>query len=125
MNNFPNPETPKLIIKYGPPASGKGSAEVKNLIQSFGDPLSSYVNINVDDVVDSTLYFKKRSVDLVHSLVKNPNNATLTAFLNNASVDAVKNFADVYTNVRFTKNREGKKYWFKNRCVIDASYRER
>jgi hypothetical protein len=108
IQNFPKPTTtPKLIIKYGPPASGKGSAEVRKLIESFGDPLSSYININIDDVVESTSYFKKKSKDLVKKFVNNPNNATLTAFLNTASVDEVKNFAKVYTNVRFAKNRTG------------------
>ena len=98
---------PKIVIKYGPPAAGKGSAEVRKLIEGFGDPIDSYININVDDVVESTAYFKNKSRALVNTILKNPTQQNLNAFLNTAPVNEVQKFAKVYTDVRFTPNTKG------------------
>lgn len=52
---------PNFVIKWGPPASGKGSQAVKDVIASLGWPLDTYVNFNIDDVVEATNYFKEES----------------------------------------------------------------
>lgn len=52
---------PVFVIKWGPPASGKGSAAVKKAIESLGYPMETYVNFNIDDVVEATKYFIEES----------------------------------------------------------------
>jgi len=108
VNNLPTPSgSPKFIIKYGPPASGKGSGPVRGVIESLGDPISSYININVDDAVESTQVFKNRSRALVNRLLVKPNSPDFNTFLNKASVNQVAAFSKAYTNVRFSKNTRG------------------
>ena len=124
VSNVPGPsggKRPKFVIKYGPPASGKGSAGVRAVMKKFGDPLSSYINISVDDVVESTQAFKNRSRALVNSLLKNPTNANFNAFLNHATAEQVKAFASAYTSVRFGKNMTGANFGAKlNDVLIQA-----
>ena len=74
---------PKFIIKYGPPASGKGSAAVTASIEQLGDKINTYININVDDVVESTNLFRKQSRLLLNKLVANKGiNATQPGAVN-------------------------------------------
>jgi hypothetical protein len=105
INNLPTPRNPKFIIKYGPPASGKGSDAVKSLIKDLGDPLNTYININVDDAVESTEMFTRTSRDLVKN-IKNIKN--LETFLNDATPEEVSRLAKTYTNIRFGKNTKGR-----------------
>jgi hypothetical protein len=108
VNNMPTPTgQPKFIIKYGPPASGKGSGAVRSVIESLGDPVSSYININVDDAVEATKAFRNRSRALVNRLTVKPNSPDFNAFLNRASTNEVAEFAKVYTSIRFSKNSKG------------------
>jgi hypothetical protein len=65
----PRSGRPKLIIKWGPPASGKGSPAMTRTIESEGDSISSYININVDAVVESTLAFRNESRQLFEKWV--------------------------------------------------------
>jgi hypothetical protein len=108
VNNLPTPTgQPKFIIKYGPPASGKGSGAVRSVIENLGDPISSYININVDDAVEATQAFTNRSRALVNRLLVKPNSPDFNKFLNRAPVNQVAAFAKVYTDVRFSKNTKG------------------
>jgi hypothetical protein len=108
LNNVPNPSgKPKFIIKYGPPASGKGSAMVRSIIEKLGDPLNSYININVDDAVEATNLFKNKSRALVNNLAVKPNSKDFNAFLNKASIKEVEKFSKAYTDIRFGKNSKG------------------
>lgn len=103
LNNVPSQSKPILIIKYGPPASGKGSAGVRQVIESFNYPSSSYININVDDVVESIKKFKNNSRKVL-------NNKGLTTaeqinnLLNKATNENAKRFSKAYVNTRFNKN---------------------
>jgi hypothetical protein len=109
LSNLPRATgKPIFVIKYGPPASGKGSGAVRQIIENLGQPLRSYMNFNVDDVVESTQYFNKTSRDLVNNLLVRPNSANFNKFLNKASVDEVAKFSKVYTDVRFAKNSSGR-----------------
>lgn len=108
VNNLPTPTEPKFIIKYGPPASGKGSDAVKSLITSLGDPLNTYININVDDAVESTEMFTSSSRDLVNNIIKSKNLTNFNKFLNNATPEQVAKFSKIYTNIRFGKNNKGR-----------------
>jgi hypothetical protein len=65
----PRSGRPKLVIKWGPPASGKGSAAMTRTIEAEGDPLRSYININVDAVVESTQAFRNESRQLFEKWV--------------------------------------------------------
>ena len=101
---------PKLVIKYGPPASGKSS--INHIVEQVGgDPVNSYININVDDAVESTEYFKRRSRIMIQRLVgnRNPTEQMLRNFLNHATNKEISKLGKVYTNVRGTKNLSGSK----------------
>lgn len=65
VNNKNRPK-PIFIIKYGPPASGKGSKQTLDVIRSIA-PLESFVNINIDDVIESMPYFKNKSREIVQT----------------------------------------------------------
>jgi hypothetical protein len=65
----PRSGRPKLVIKWGPPASGKGSPAMTRAIEAEGDPISSYININVDAVVESTRAFRNESRQLFEKWV--------------------------------------------------------
>jgi len=65
----PGSRRPKLVIKWGPPASGKGSPAMTRTIEAEGDPITSYININVDAAVESTLAFRNESRQLFEKWV--------------------------------------------------------
>lgn len=75
MKNIKKTDTPVMLIKYGPPASGKGRKECTDKFffhsAKYGFDPQNYVDINVDDIVtkldkdkeikkDSMQYFKFR-----------------------------------------------------------------
>ena len=103
LNNIPSQTNPVLIIKYGPPASGKGSQYVKDVIKSFGFPPDSYININVDDVVESLNIYKTQSRKTLQNKGVNPNDTVekINKILNKASNQNASNFLLPYTNIRF------------------------
>lgn len=112
VESLPDPTgQPKLVIKYGPPASGKSS--INPLVEQVGgDPIQSYININVDDAVESTEYFKRRSRIMIQRLVgnRNPTEQMLRNFLNHATNKEISKIGKVYGNVRGTKNLSGYKF---------------
>ena len=90
VNQVPNPTgRPKFIIKYGPSASGKGSAAVRRVIEGFGDPITSYINIGVDDVVESSQAFKNMSHAVIQKLVTSPSPKKFNNFLEHATINQV------------------------------------
>lgn len=102
LNNVPTQERPVFIIKYGPPASGKGSRGVKSVIESFGHPLNSYIDINVDDVVESLNTFKKDSRKILNA--KGLTTAEqINQILNKATNKNAENFSKPYFTTRFNK----------------------
>lgn len=109
IENFPSQKKPIFIIKWGPPASGKSSPPIKNKILEFGYDLNSYLHLNIDDLVESTSAFQKSSSNLMRNKIKNVmDKGAIEKFLNNANSESVAEFAKTYTNVRFTKNKNGK-----------------
>ena len=119
VNQVPNPTgRPKFIIKYGPSASGKGSAAVRRVIEGFGDPITSYINIGVDDVVESSQAFKNMSHAVIQKLVTSPSPKKFNNFLEHATINQVKQFAKSYTNVRFGKNLNGKNIGAKFNIIL-------
>ena len=112
IESLPTPTgQPKLVIKYGPPASGKSSTNPL-VEQVGGDPIRSYININIDDAVESTEYFKRRSRIMIQRLVgnRNPTEQMLRNFLNKATNKEITKLGQVYSTVRKTKNLSGSKF---------------
>lgn len=50
---------PFFVVKYGPPGSGKSSARVYQEIKKLGPPITSYVDVNQDTLVESMLEYKR------------------------------------------------------------------
>lgn len=111
IESLPSPTgQPKLVIKYGPPASGKSS--INSLVEKIGgDPIESYININVDDAIESTEYFKRRSRIAIQRLVGNrhPTEQMIRNFLNHATDKEINKLGKIYTTVRGTRNLSGDK----------------
>jgi hypothetical protein len=49
---------PFFVVKYGPPGSGKSSARVYQEIKKLGPPITSYVDVNQDILVESMDEYK-------------------------------------------------------------------
>jgi len=54
----PAKEDPFFVVKYGPPGSGKSSARVYQEIKKLGPPITSYVDVNQDTLVESMDEYK-------------------------------------------------------------------
>jgi hypothetical protein len=50
---------PLFVVKYGPPGSGKSSARVYDAIRALGMPMTSYIDINQDELVESMKEYQK------------------------------------------------------------------
>ena len=112
-NNLPTPtERPKLIIKYGPPASGKGSGAVANIIKSLGDPLNSYFNAGVDDIIQNSKYFTNTTRNLVKKILGN-NSQQFSAKLNKITQANAKKIGNVYFKMRVNENSLGESAKYK------------
>ena len=112
----------KLIIKWGPPASGKGSSLVKAAITRLGDPMSSYWQFGVDDAIEFTNYFKTVSQALAKERFGNVNNINkMMNNLNGISNTNAKAFGKPYTNVRIAENSRGNKMSNKLNFMIKAA----
>jgi hypothetical protein len=62
VNSLPSYMRPIFLIKYGPPGSGKSSAD--KLIETFGVPINKYVNIALDDMVTSVRSYRRNTQKL-------------------------------------------------------------
>jgi hypothetical protein len=96
-----------FIIKWGPPASGKGSDLVKNIIARMGHPLSSYLQFGIDDAIEPTNYFINESSRVASNYfgpIKGNENAMMEK-LNKITEKNAGVFGGVYLNVRRAKNK--------------------
>jgi len=55
----PAKDDPYFVVKYGPPGSGKSSARVYQEIKKLGPPITSYVDVNQDTLVESMNLYKR------------------------------------------------------------------
>ena len=105
---------PVFVIKWVPPASGKGSSNVRNVIESLGYPIETYVNFNIDDVVESTKYFieesNRRARNYLSRIHVNPNNVNkVVEALNTIQQNNAISLGKSYSQIRNGVGSSGKK----------------
>ena len=102
FENIPSYEKPRLLILWGPPASGKSSSEVKSIIHNFGIPMKDYIIFNVDDPVESHANFKRESIKSVNTFLASKQSELnqLNTLLNNINNDNASHFSKPYLNIR-------------------------
>lgn len=110
-----NVMTPIFVIKYGPPASGKGSKHVKDVIESFGDDIDTYVHFNVDDLVEGEKRFRNNTMTLVPTLFGPKNDANKV--LNEVTEKNVKPFSNVYLGIKKNLNIKTKITKLKDQAI--------
>jgi len=111
VSNLPRVSRPKLVIKWGPPASGKGSQAVREAISDLGEPYNTYLHINIDAIVESTNYFKNTSRKALINFLKSRgvenvtalSNENISKFLNTVTSAEAKKLRKAYGNVRFAR----------------------
>lgn len=108
-------KTPIFVLKYGPPASGKGSKHVKDVIESFGDDIDTYVHFNVDDMVEGERRFKNNTTALVPTLFGPENDANKV--LNEVTEKNVKPFSNVYLGIKKNLDVKTKITKLKDRAI--------
>ena len=105
---------PNFVIKWGPPASGKGSEAVRNVIASLGWPLDTYVNFNIDDIVEATNYFKEESNRRARNylaragVVNTQNENKVVEALNNIKQNNAIKIGKAYSQIRNGVGASGK-----------------
>jgi len=110
---------PVLVVKYGPPASGKGSPPTRKAIESLGVRYDKMIHFNVDDVIESLEQFKGASRQQLkttfeyltnNSLPPNKMMKKLETNLNKIGKDQIDDFSKIYFNTRNTPiNNKGTK----------------
>lgn len=104
LNNVPTQNRPVFIIKYGPPASGKSSQPMINVIKSFGYELNTYIHVNVDDVVESIKTFQNESMKMFQKRLttnKLKDQNQIIKILNNVSNNNAKMLFTPYVSIRY------------------------
>lgn len=92
-----NQKDPLLIVKYGPPGSGKSSNIVYEQIKKIGRPMKSYVDINIDTFVEMIESYK-------NALIKGE---------------------DLYVQTRTMKNKSGLSIYDKTKNILKKAIEQR
>tara|TARA_Y100000389_G_scaffold129703_1_gene127170 strand:+ start:1442 stop:2167 length:726 start_codon:yes stop_codon:yes gene_type:complete len=98
--------SPIFVLKYGPPASGKGSKQVRDVIESFGFDIDTYVHFNVDDIVEGERRFVNNTMVVVPTLFGPKNDAN--KILDEVTEKNVKPFSNVYLGIKKNLNVKAK-----------------
>jgi hypothetical protein len=88
---------PLLIVKYGPPGSGKSSSVIYDEIKKLGRPMNSYVDINIDTYVEMIEEYRE-------GLIKGEN---------------------LYDQTRTMKNKSGMSIYDKTKYVLKKAIDQR
>lgn len=64
LPSLSNKEQPHLIIKYGPPASGKGSSKVQEEIKNLGIDTEDCIIFEIDRIIESLENFRTTSMEI-------------------------------------------------------------
>ena len=100
---------PILVVKYGPPASGKGSDRTQKAIESLGVKYDEMIHFNIDDVIESLEQFRGTSRKQLEQTFKYMTNSSLQdvnkknklkANLNIIGNNNIKDFSKIYFNIR-------------------------
>ena len=92
-----NMKEPLLIVKYGPPGSGKSSEVVYDFIKKIGRPMKSYVDINIDTYIE---------------MIQNYRNG-------------LEKGEDLYIQTRSMKNKSGMSIYEKSKFVLKKAIEQR
>lgn len=93
LTSVPIDENPHLIIKYGPPASGKGSEKVQEEIKNLGIDIKDCIIFETDRIIESLEDYRKETKNFYNSLDKDTN-------YNNKLIE----LSSIYYKKRTTKN---------------------
>lgn len=108
-SNRQSTSPPILVVKYGPPASGKGSLPTRKAIESLGVPYDKMIHFNVDDVIESLEQFKGASRShleqtfkyLTYNSLSDTNKTRkLKANLNMIGKNNIGDFSNIYFEAR-------------------------
>jgi hypothetical protein len=89
-------KNPHFIIKYGPPASGKGSSAVKKEIENLGISINDCIIFDTDKVIESLQNYRNETFNLYSKTDK-------------SSLDNIMpELSKIYFEKRTTKNKSGK-----------------
>ena len=99
---------PVLVIKYGPPASGKGSDGTRKAIESLGVNYDKMLHLNIDDVIESVKQFEVASRNqlettfsyMTDNKTNNNKKKQLENNLNKITNNKAKEFSNIYFKTR-------------------------
>jgi len=118
----PAKEDPYFVVKYGPPGSGKSSANIYNEIKKLGPPITSYVDINQDTLVESMNLYKRNHTQY-NRLRYQTNKKGLSLYKKSAIVlkKAVQARANII--IEITGGKEGDPLMWIHKLLHGTSYK--
>lgn len=105
LRMLPKPSgRPKLVIKWGPPASGKGSAKVRAAIENLGDDYKTYFHLSIDSIIEATNWFKRTSRAMAAAVIRNVARAKgVDVSLNTSTINNVSNLLNKISKANSAK----------------------
>jgi len=120
LSKMPTYSEPYLIIRYGPTGSGKSSKIVKDEIEALGPRYNTYVEVEIDDLVEPIESFRAKSMDLKNQANKNTRANRKRA--NSIRSQLLKNTSKAYFNTRRnTKNKREQTLEQKREDVLERA----
>jgi hypothetical protein len=113
---------PFFVVKYGPPGSGKSSARVYQEIKKLGPPITSYVDVNQDTLVESMNEYKRNHTQY-NRLRYQKNKKGLSLYKKSAIV--LKKAVEAHANIIIEitgGNDEDPLIWI-HKLIKDTSYK--
>jgi len=113
---------PYFVVKYGPPGSGKSSARVYQEIKKLGPPITSYVDVNQDTLVESMNIYKRNHTQY-NQLRYQKNKKGLSLYKKSAIVlkKAIQARANII--IEITGGNEGDPLGWIHKLIKDTSYK--
>lgn len=126
INNVPAPSggRPKLIIRYGPPASGKTRLlETVKTNLGINDPPNSFIKIDVDSIVESLQYFKQHTRNIANRFIFKgvTNKSKLMNELNRITPLQTVQIKNAYFRTRKAKNSSKKTISSKDTLIMEMA----
>ena len=113
---------PYFVVKYGPPGSGKSSTNIYNEIKKLGPPITSYVDVNQDTLVESMNEYKRNHTQY-NRLRYQKNKKGLSLYKKSAIV--LKKAVEAKANIiiEITGGREEDPLGWIHKLIKDTSYK--